>query len=58
MGLRQFREDVGTASRVSCAALANAALTDGNVRVLPCYGMAGVEARMSLDPGVMSLHQA
>ena len=49
MGLRHFNEDVGTAARLSSAALAYAALTDGNERALPFRGLAEVEARMSLN---------
>ena len=46
----QFREDVGTPAHLSCSALANAALIDGNARALrmPYEGMALMEARMSL----------
>ena len=49
MGLRLFNGDVGTAARLSSAALAHAALTDGNERALPFRGMAEEEARGSLS---------
>ena len=49
MGHRHFNKDVGTAPRLSSAALAHAALTDGNERALPFRGMAEVDARMSLN---------
>lgn len=49
MGLRHFSEDVGTAARLSSAAVAHAALADGNERALPFRDMAEVEARTSLN---------
>ena len=49
MGLGHSNEAVGKAARLSSAALAHAALTDGSERALPFRGMTEVEARMFLN---------
>ena len=49
MGLRHLSVDVEAAARLSSAALAHAAMTDGKERPPPFQGIAEVEAQASLD---------